>query len=156
MGNSKQARLAMVQIAGRIIAQQSRNYIANQWVKSQDIEGVFKVSDFNEDSLYSNLDWLSKNQQQQIEKRIFKYRYKNKTVKQMFLYDVTSSYFEGTQNELADYGYNRDKKKGKMQIVVGLMLDNEGYPLTIEVFKGNTSDTKTVSSQLKKLNLINS
>ena len=151
LGNSKQARLAMVQIAGRIIAQQSRNYIANQWIKSQDIEGVFKVSDFNEDSLYSNLDWLSKNQQQQIEKRIFKYRYKNKTVKQMFLYDVTSSYFEGTQNELADYGYNRDKKKGKKQIVVGLMLDEQGYPLTIEVFRGNTSDTKTVSSQLKKL-----
>ena len=58
LGNSKQAKLAMVQIAGRIITQQSRNYIANQWVKSQDIEGVFKVSDFNEDSLYRN--FLSK------------------------------------------------------------------------------------------------
>ncbi len=150
LGKSKQAKLAMVQIAGRIIARQSRNYIANQWVKSQDIEGVFNVRDFNEDSLYANLDWLSKNQQQ-IEKKIFKHRYKDKKVKEMFLYDVTSSYFEGTQNELAAYGYNRDKKKGKMQIVVGLMLDSEGYPLTIEVFEGNTGDTKTVSSQLKKL-----
>ena len=150
LGNSKQAKLAMVQIAGRIITQQSRNYIANQWVKSQDIEEILKVKDFNEDSLYSNLEWLNKNQQQ-IEKKIFKHRYKNKPVKQMFLYDVTSSYFEGTQNELADYGYNRDKKKGKKQIVVGLMLDEQGYPLTIEVFRGNTSDTKTVSSQLKKL-----
>lgn len=150
LGSNKQAKLAMVQIAGRIIAQQSRNYIANQWVKNQDIEGVFKVSDFNEDSLYANLDWLSKNQQQ-IEKKIFEYRYKNKKIKELFLYDVTSSYFEGTKNELASYGYNRDKKKGKMQIVVGLMLDSEGYPLTIEVFEGNTGDTKTVSSQLEKL-----
>ncbi len=150
LGNSKQAKLAMVQIAGRIIAQQSRNYIANQWVKNQDIEGVFKVSDFNEDSLYANLDWLSNNQQQ-IEKKIFNHRYKNKKVKELFLYDVTSSYFEGTENELANYGYNRDKKKGKMQIVVGLMLDSEGYPLTIEVFEGNTGDTKTVSFQLEKL-----
>ena len=148
--SNKQAKLAMVQIAGRIITQQSRNYIANQWVKNQDIEGVFKVSDFNEDSLYANLDWLSKNQQQ-IEKKIFEYRYKNKKIKELFLYDVTSSYFEGTKNELAGYGYNRDKKKGKMQIVVGLMLDSEGYPLTIEVFEGNTGDTKTVSSQLEKL-----
>jgi len=150
LGNSKQAKLAMVQIAGRIIAQQSRNYIANQWVQNQDVENVFKVSDFNEDSLYSNLEWLSQNQQR-IEKNIFKYRYKTEKVKELFLYDVTSSYFEGSKNELADYGYNRDKKKGKMQIVVGLMLDSYGYPLTVEVFEGNTSDTKTVTSQLQKL-----
>lgn len=150
LGNSKQAKLVMVQIAGRIIAQQSRNYIANQWVLSQDIESVFKVSNFNEDSLYANLDWLTKNQQQ-IEKKIFEYRYKTKKVEEIFLYDVTSSYFEGTKNELSQFGYNRDKKKGKMQIVVGLMLDSYGYPLTIEVFEGNTGDTKTVSSQLKKL-----
>jgi len=81
-------------------------------------------------------------------KKIFQHRYKTKKIENIFLYDVTSSYFEGTQNELAQFGYNRDKKKGKMQIVVGLMLDKYGYPLTIEVFKGNTGDTKTVSSQL--------
>ena len=150
LGSSKQAKLAMVQVAGRIIAQQSRNYIANEWSLNQDIESVFKVANFNEDSLYANLDWLTKNQQQ-IEKKIFKHRYKTEKVKEMFLYDVTSSYFEGVQNELAQFGYNRDKKKGKMQIVVGLMLDSHGYPLTIEVFEGNTSDTKTVTSQLKKL-----
>ncbi|MBZ0108849.1 MAG: IS1634 family transposase [Candidatus Scalindua rubra] len=150
LGNSKQAKLAMVQIAGRIVVQQSRNYIANQWVLNQDIENVFKVSNFNEDSLYANLDWLSENQEQ-IEKKIFDHRYKTEKVKEIFLYDVTSSYFEGTKNELSDYGYNRDKKKGKMQIVVGLMLDSYGYPLTIEVFEGNTSDNQTVTSQLKKL-----
>jgi len=119
-------------------------------VLNQDIENIFKVSDFNEDSLYANLDWLTKHQEQ-IEKNIFKYRYKTEQVKEIFLYDVTSSYLEGTKNELAEYGYNRDKKKGKMQIVVGLMLDSYGYPLTIEVFEGNTSDTKTVTAQLIKL-----
>jgi len=150
LGNSKQAKLAMVQIAGRIITQQSRNYIANEWVLNQAIKDIFKVDKFNEDSLYRNLDWLSENQDI-IEQKIFKHRYKDKKSKTIFLYDVTSSYLEGTQNELSEYGYNRDKKKGKKQIVVGLMLDSEGYPLTIEVFKGNTSDTKTVSSQLRKL-----
>lgn len=150
LGSSKQAKLAMVQIAGRIIAQQSRNYIANEWVINQDIENIYNVSGFNEDSLYDNLDWLSANQEK-IEKEIFRHRYQTEKIKNIFLYDVTSSYLEGTKNELATYGYNRDKKKGKMQIVVGLMLDSYGYPITIEVFKGNTGDTKTVSSQLKKL-----
>ena len=46
LGNTKQAKLAMLQIAARIIVQQSRNYIANQWVKNQDIEGIFNVSNF--------------------------------------------------------------------------------------------------------------
>jgi len=75
----------------------------------------------------------------------------NNPIKEIFLYDVTSSYFEGNQNELAAYGYNRDKKKGKKQIVIGLLTDNQGYPISVEVFKGNTGDTQTVSSQLHKL-----
>ena len=64
---------------------------------------------------------------------------------------VTSSYLEGTQNELGEFGYNRDGKKGKQQIVIGLMTDAEGWPIAIEVFEGNTNDTKTVKSQIKKL-----
>jgi transposase len=54
----------------------------------------------------------------------------------MLLYDVTSSYFEGTENELAEYGYNRDKKKGKKQIV-------------IRVFKGNSADPSTIYEQIE-------
>ena len=69
----------------------------------------------------------------------------------LFLYDVTSSYLEGEKNELAQFGYNRDKKKGKLQIVVGLLCDNEGIPVSIEVFEGNTQDPKTVLSQIKKV-----
>lgn len=68
----------------------------------------------------------------------------------MFLYDVTSSYFEGTQNELAEFGYNRDGKRGKRQIVVGLLCDEQGEPVSVEVFKGNTRDPKTFPSQVQK------
>ncbi|KJU86625.1 transposase IS4 family protein, partial [Candidatus Magnetobacterium bavaricum] len=57
----------------------------------------------------------------------------------MFLYDVTSSYLEGQQNELAAYGYNRDGKKAKKQIVIGLLTDDNGIPVAVRVFKGNTS-----------------
>ena len=69
----------------------------------------------------------------------------------LFLYDVTSSYLEGEKNDLAQFGYNRDKKKGKLQIVVGLLCDNSGVPVSIEVFEGNTQDPKTVLSQITKL-----
>lgn len=150
LGNSRQANMALFQIAGRIITQGSRYYLANEWKQHQAIDNVFKISDFNHNDLYDNLAWLSENQSE-IEQKIFKFRHEKSKVKQIFLYDVTSSYLEGNNNELADYGYNRDKKQGKKQIVIGLMTDKDGYPITVEVFRGNTSDTKTVTSQLEKL-----
>ncbi len=67
------------------------------------------------------------------------------------LYDVTSSYFEGEHNELADYGYNRDGKKGKKQIVIGLLTGADGEPLAVRVFEGNTADPSTVGEQIELL-----
>ena len=150
LGNSQQAKLAMFQIAGRIITQGSRHYLANEWSNLQAIEETFKTEKFNHNDLYKNLSWVSKNQNS-IEQKIFSYRNNNEPIKEIFLYDVTSSYLEGNKNELAEYGYNRDKKRGKKQIVIGLLTDDKGYPISIEVFKGNTGDTKTVSNQLEKL-----
>lgn len=69
----------------------------------------------------------------------------------MYLYDITSSYLEGCCCPLADFGYNRDGKKGKMQIVIGLLTDAEGLPVAVEVFEGNTSDQTTVMGQIDKL-----
>ena len=69
----------------------------------------------------------------------------------LFLYDVTSSYLEGEENALATFGYNRDGKKGKQQIVVGLLCNSQGVPLSIEVFEGNTQDPGTVLSQVRKV-----
>jgi hypothetical protein len=67
------------------------------------------------------------------------------------LYDVTSSYGEGTHNELAAFGSNRDGKKGKRQIVIGFLCDEEGTPVSIEVFPGNTPDPQTFAAQLEKV-----
>lgn len=150
LGNSEQGKLALFQIAGRIITQGSRNYMANEWANLQAVKDIFDTPKFNHNDLYKNLIWLSKNQDK-IEQKIFSHRNKNEQVKEIFLYDVTSSYLEGNKNELAEYGYNRDKKRGKKQIVIGLLTDKKGYPISVEVFRGNTGDTKTVSSQLKKL-----
>ncbi|EQD57586.1 transposase-like protein [mine drainage metagenome] len=55
------------------------------------------------------------------------------------------------KNEYAEFGYNRDKKREKMQIVIGLLTDENGLSVSIEVFKGNTNDVKTFTSQIKKL-----
>ncbi len=65
------------------------------------------------------------------------------------MYDVTSSYFEGLENELANFGYNRDKKAGKKQIVIGMLTDKDGHPIACEVFKGNTSDITTFATLVK-------
>jgi transposase len=67
----------------------------------------------------------------------------------LFLYDVTSSYLEGECNELGEFGYNRDGKKGKLQIVIGLLTDAAGEPLAVRVFEGNRSDPTTVAEQIK-------
>ena len=150
LGSGREGKLALFQIAGRIITQGSRYYLANEWKQLQAIEEIFRLKNFNHNDLYKNLEWLSKNQSQ-IERKIYQYRSKNKKIKNIFLYDVTSSYLEGEQNELAAYGYNRDKKEGKKQLVIGLLTDESGYPVSVEVFKGNRSDMTTVSNQLKKL-----
>lgn len=69
----------------------------------------------------------------------------------LVLYDVTSSYFEGNKCPLAKYGYNRDQKKGKKQIVFGLLCNAQGCPIAIEVFEGNTADPTTFTHQIDKL-----
>lgn len=66
----------------------------------------------------------------------------------VFLYDITSSYFEGTCCPLAAFGDNRDGKKGKKQVVIGVIADAEGSPIWCDVFQGNTSDQMTVRDQL--------
>jgi len=104
---------------------------------------------FDADDLYLNLEWLYEHQTE-IENRLFRRRHPDGKAP-LFLYDVTSSYLEGTDNELAAFGYNRDGKQGKRQIVIGLLCDEAGWPLSVEVFDGNTADTTTFASQIRKV-----
>jgi transposase len=64
---------------------------------------------------------------------------------------VTSSYFEGQHNALAEHGYNRDGKRYKKQIVHGLLTDQSGEPISVQVYRGNTTDTNTVADQVRKI-----
>jgi transposase len=144
--NSKYSALVLLLVFARILTQGSRKHIIN-WAETQAISSVLGIENFSLDSLYDTLDWLSENQDS-IEDKLFKSRANSSN---LFLYDVTSSYLEGECNELADYGYNRDKKQGKKQIVIGLLCDDLGVPVSIQAFKGNTSDTKTLKDQIKKV-----
>lgn len=149
LGNSVMGRLALWQVMARVIDQGSR-LSAVRLAGQHAICDLINLNSFNEDDLYENLDWLCNNQEK-IEKRLFDMRYKGTEIPRLFLYDVTSSYLEGMKNELGDWGYPRDGKKGKKQIVIGLLTDEGGEPVSVEIFKGNTKDTKTFLNQVKKL-----
>ena len=136
LGPDHQGKLALWQVIARVIDQGSRLSSVRLANTLSGPEIVGFNEGFSEDDLYQNLTWLAENQTK-IEKRLFKDRHKEKP--RLFLYDVTSSYLEGEHNELADYGYNRDKKRGKKQIVIGLLADDEGEPVATQVFTGNTT-----------------
>jgi transposase len=104
---------------------------------------------FTEDDLYANGAWLE-GRHAVIERRLWQSRLAPPK-DQLFLYDVTSSYLEGNYNALAAWGYNRDHKEGKKQVVVGLLTDSQGEPVSIQVYRGNTSDLKTFGQQVHKI-----
>jgi hypothetical protein len=148
LGRSQPARRILWQIFARLIDQGSR-LSAVRLAREHAACEVLGLDDFDEDSLYQDMDWLDA-RQHCIEDRLYRRQYKN-APPQLFLYDVTSTYFEGKQNAYGEYGYNRDGKRGKLQMVVGLLTDVEGVPISVEVFHGNTQDLVTVYSQIRKL-----
>jgi transposase len=148
LGRSREGKLALWQVIARVIDQGSR-LSAVRFAANHAACDVLDLETFHEEHLYDNLDWLAENQQA-IEKKLYRKRHGNNQV-ELFLYDVTSSYLEGEHNELAAFGYNRDGKRGKKQIVIGLLCDSSGTPLSIEVFAGNTQDTQTFGQQVAKV-----
>lgn len=147
LGSSSAARYALTMACLRPIKALSKLGTV-EMSKNQAVEELLGVSKVDEDDLYGALDYLEQNQAA-IEDALFKQR--RAQCHTLFMYDVTSSYLEGRQNELACYGYNRDKKNGKKQIVIGLLKDENGKPVTVQVYEGNTNDHKTVTDQIQKL-----
>jgi hypothetical protein len=148
LGSSRTALLVLWLVCARIINQGSR-LSAVRLARKHAVSLLMGLSTFDEDDLYNALDWAADNQEK-LEKALLEKRFPNKKPS-LFLYDVTSSYLEGTENELGNFGYNRDKKRGKMQIVIGLLTDPEGFPVAARVFEGNTTDPATCIDQIKAL-----
>ena len=146
LGNTPVAKRMLWEVIARLIQPTSKLGSVRLAQNHAALE-VLNMSPFDEDDLYGDLKWLDQ-KQQQIEDRLFNQR---EEVTNLYLYDVTSAYLEGVKNELGDYGYDRDNKKGKQQLVVGLLTDESGRPLSVEVFEGNTQDLSTFHNQLEKI-----
>ena len=147
---SRNRRLVMGLLAARVLKPKSK------LATSSGLDARYAADTLNEslglkcvdaDDLYEAMDYLVE-RKSAIEGRLAKRHLKEGS---LVLCDITSSYVEGEHNELAAYGYNRDHKQGKKQIVFGLLTDPEGCPVATEVFTGNTADPTTVAVQVNKL-----
>ena len=138
-------RLALYLIYARLAHQGSRLSAARA---SEDhaVREVLSVGGFDEEDLYGALEYLAA-QQRPIEMALAPPAVPGA----VFLYDVTSVYFEGQHNELAAFGYNREGKRGKRQMVAGLLTDGTGEPLAIQLYAGNTSDPPTFLDAVEQL-----
>jgi hypothetical protein len=142
--------LVMAMVVSRVIAPASKLATAKALdpaTAASSLGVELGLGEVDEDELYAALDWLYE-RQGAIETKLAKRHLKGGT---LVLYDVSSSYVEGRCCPLARRGYNRDGKKGKAQIVYGLLCAADGCPVAIEVFDGNTGDPATVADQVAKL-----
>jgi hypothetical protein len=142
--------LVLAMIVNRVIAPASKLATAKALdpaTASSSLGVELGLGEVDEDELYAALDWLHE-RQGAIEAGLARRHLKGGT---LVLYDVSSSYVEGRCCPLAKRGYNRDGKKGKAQIVYGLLCAADGCPVAIEVFEGNTGDPKTVADQVAKI-----
>jgi Transposase DDE domain len=142
--------LVLAMIVGRVIAPASKLATAKALdpaTAASSLGVELGLGEVGEDELYAALDWLLE-RQEAVEAALARRHLKGGT---LVLYDVSSSYVEGRCCPLAKRGYNRDGKKGKAQIVYGLLCAADGCPVAIEVFEGNTADPMTLADQVAKL-----
>jgi transposase len=142
--------LVIAMVVSRLIAPGSKLATArglDPATATSSLGEVLGLRAVDEDELYDALDWLIE-RQPAIEASLAK---KHLADGVLVLYDVTSSYLEGRCCPLAKLGYNRDGKKGKLQIVYGLLCAADGCPVAVEVFDGDTGDPKTLTVQIAKV-----
>ena len=144
------APLATALIAARLIAPASKLATARELAVAtagSSLGRLLRLGAVDEVELYRALDWLGA-RQSAIETALARRHLKDGA---LVLYDVSSSWLEGRCCELARFGHSRDGKKGKLQIVYGLLCAANGCPVAVEVFAGNTADPMTLATQIDKL-----
>jgi transposase len=140
----RQRVLAM--IAARILSPHSK-LATTRWWDTTTLPELFELDACDEQALYAAMDWLLERQDAIQGKLAQRHLQPGGIV----LYDLSSSYFEGSTCELAALGYNRDGKRGKLQVNYGLLTDARGVPVAISVFEGNTADAHTFMPQVRQL-----
>lgn len=147
---SRERDLVVAMICARILEPRSKLATArglDAETASSTLGEELGIEAASAEDLYAALDWLLE-RQPRIEAKLAAKHLEDGT---LLLYDVTSTYFEGRTCPLAARGHNRDGKKGKLQIVFGLLCTAEGCPVAVEVFPGNTADPKTLASAIEKV-----
>lgn len=147
---ARQLALVLAMIVARLLDPASKLATARQLdaaTATSSIGALLGLGSVTEQDLYAALDWLL-SQQPRIEQRLAGKHLSHGT---LVLYDVSSTYFEGRTCPLARYGYSRDGKRDRRQIVFGLLCASNGCPVAVEVFEGNAADPTTVASQVAKL-----
>lgn len=140
----------LAMIAARIVAPSSKLATARALsteTLTSTLGEMLEIQRVDEDALYEAMDWLLP-RQAAIETELAQRHLSEGT---LVLYDISSTYFEGRCCPLAKLGHSRDGKKGKLQIVFGLLCNAEGCPIAVEVFEGNTGDPKTLGGQIEKV-----
>jgi hypothetical protein len=140
----RQRVLAM--IAARVLSPHSK-LATTRWWDTTTLPELFELDACDEQALYAAMDWLLE-RQDAIQGKLAQRHLQPGSI---VLYDLSSSYFEGSTCELAALGYNRDGKRGKLQVNYGLLTDGRGVPVAISVFEGNTADADTFMPQVTQL-----
>ena len=143
---SRERELVVAMVVARILEPDSK-LATTRWWHTTTLPADLGVSDADEDALYEAMDWgLAR--QDRIEQKLAA---RHLAAGGLVLYDLTSSYFEGTTCPLAAFGHNRDGKKGKRQVNYGLLTEGRGCPVAVSVFKGNTADPPTLLPEVRRV-----
>jgi transposase len=143
---SRERELVLAMVAARIVAPHTK-LATTRWWHTTTLASDFGVAEANEDELYAAMDWLLARQDAIQKKLASRHLHEGGLV----LYDLSSSYFEGTSCPLAKLGHNRDGKKGLLQVNYGLLTDARGCPVAVSVHEGNVADSTTFVPEVQRL-----
>jgi hypothetical protein len=143
---AKEPTLIAALVAYRVLDPQSKLATTRAW-SATTLPEEFGVAGANENDVYAAMDWLVA-RKDRIERKLAK---RHLGEGSLVLFDLSSSYFEGEQCELAERGYNRDQKRGKKQVNWGVLTDGEDRPVSLSVFPGSTGDPSTLMPQVEAL-----
>jgi len=142
----RERELVLAMVASRIVAPHTK-LATTRWWHTTTLAEDFGVADANEDDLYAAMDWLLA-RQGAIQKKLAA---RHLSAGGLVLYDLSSSYFEGSTCPLAKIGYSRDGRHGMLQVNYGLLTDARGCPVAVSVHEGNVADSLTLMPEVQRL-----
>ena len=138
--------LVLAMVASRIVAPHTK-LATTRWWHTTTLAEDFGVADASEDDLYAAMDWLLA-RQDRVQKKLAA---RHLSEGGLVLYDLSSSYFEGSCCPLAKLGYSRDGRRGLLQVNYGLLTDARGCPVAVSVHEGNVADSQTLMPEVQRL-----